>query len=148
MNDNAGAVLVVDDSKDLVRVLQVVLSRAGYRVLTALSGEAAVQVLESDPGEILLALVDVRMPGMDGPTTVRQLHSLRPGLPCVLMTGYAGSCTAESLQGTGAQAILTKPFPLDEVVFMVRELTNRGACSKGSVPCGGDHLPTDRRECS
>jgi CheY-like chemotaxis protein len=147
MREKSGAVLVVDDSDDLVRLLQVVLSGAGYRVVPASSGEEAVQVLQRDSQAIQMALVDVRMPGMDGPTTVRRLLALRPDLPCVLMTGYAGSCTTKTLEESGARAILAKPFQLEEVVFMVQALMNHRSCFGSPATYAGELLlPTDRPE--
>lgn len=63
-NNSSGRILVVDDEKDILRALEFILSREGYSVTTAVSGEEAIELLKKE--EFDLVLTDLRMPGMDG----------------------------------------------------------------------------------
>jgi signal transduction histidine kinase len=115
-------VLLVDDD-DLVRIgAEAVLKRLGYRVLAANSGEAALTILRA--GAAVDALVtDYAMPGMNGATLVQEIRRLAPGLPALLITGYAD-------KPTGIQHIplLQKPFRPNDL-----------AAHLATILCGG-HL--------
>src|SRR5690242_5804709 len=82
-------VLVVDDDARILRVVGLMLSTEGYRVLKADGPEEAVRVFEQKADEIDLLLSDVMMPGMSGPELETRLHQVRPELPVILMTGNA-----------------------------------------------------------
>ncbi len=60
-------------------------------------------------------LLDVRMPGMDGPQTLAALKRINPAVLCCFMTGYAGDYTGEGLLALGAVRLFEKPFQLDEI---------------------------------
>src|SRR4051794_25915869 len=81
------AVLVADDEVYVRAMLDAVLRRAGMRVWLAAGGGEAVAILREHGGAIDVALLDVRMPGVGGPEALRRMRELRPGLPCVFMTG-------------------------------------------------------------
>ena len=71
------------------------LEAAGFVSLVAASGDEALALIEA--GEAVDAMVsDLSMPGMDGVTTIRKVHALRPQLPCLLLTGYVGERDAWS----------------------------------------------------
>jgi DNA-binding NtrC family response regulator len=120
MNDAPNTVLVVDDCPAILQVLQAILTHAGFDVVVAENGREAVARFEADPDAIVLALVDVRMPVMDGPATVAYLHSVRPGLPCLFTSGEPGPYTREALRRFGCAGFIAKPFDVDEVVQLVR----------------------------
>ena len=85
--DEGFQILVVDDDEGLAALFEAVLEDAGYPVTTAHSGQEAVQcVSEREPALILL---DIRMPGMDGIDTFREIRRRSPGCPVIFMTGYA-----------------------------------------------------------
>lgn len=114
----ARRVLVVDD-EDLVReTLVVTLEDAGFVVLAAGSGAEALALLEAkEPVDALVS--DMSMPGMDGLALIRQVHALRPGLPAILLTGFAGE--AREL-ATGAAS---RPFSLLRKPVTVAQLIDR-----------------------
>ncbi len=122
MTQPTATLLVVDDNRGALRLLDVVLSGQGYRVRTAASGEEALALLEADPASFLAALVDVQMPNLDGPATVRRLQAVRPGLPCVFMTGEAGPHALDDLRRASGRPVLLKPFRLDDALDAVRAL--------------------------
>ena len=105
-----GATLLVVDDDDLVRTgLEMTLSDLGYRVLTAHSGKAALEILrQSEPVDVLLT--DFAMPEMNGATLTEAARRLRADLPVILMTGYADAPSAmESVTR------LHKPFSLKDL---------------------------------
>ena len=114
----ARRVLVVDD-EDLVReTLVVTLEDAGFVVLAAGSGAEALALLEAEePVDALVS--DMSMPGMDGLALIRRVHALRPGLPAILLTGFAGE--AREL-ATGAAS---RPFSLLRKPISVAQLIDR-----------------------
>ena len=104
-------ILVVDDEADIRRVARLSLTRlGGMEVVEAASGpEALQQARSSAPDAILL---DVMMPGMDGPAVLLALRAepATAGIPVVFLTAKAMTSEVERLQGLGAVGVLTKPF--------------------------------------
>jgi signal transduction histidine kinase/CheY-like chemotaxis protein len=84
----SGTVLVVDDDNDVRRMVERVLRRAGYNVITAASGPDALVRARAFSGSIDLLLTDVVMPGMTGQELIRELNADRPRLQVVFMSGY------------------------------------------------------------
>ncbi len=116
-------VLVADDDPEILDVLEFGLQREGFAVWLAGDGAQAVSLYRDHCQEIDAALLDVRMPRLDGPETLSALKEITPRVRCCFMSGYLGSYTADGLRLCGAQAILAKPFLLPEVVRVVRALT-------------------------
>lgn len=113
-------VLVVDDEPLVLCLLKVFLPRIGFTVWTADNGKEAVSLYERQGGQIDLVLLDVRMPILDGPQTLRELRRLDPNVKCCFMSGYTGLYTAENLKQMGALAVFDKPFDLDALGRMLR----------------------------
>src|SRR5258708_18286899 len=82
-------IVVVDDEPIALEFCRSTLVRAGYNVLTASSGEQALNHFKSYRSPIELALIDVVMPGMNGVELVKRLEKLNPGTRIVLMSGYS-----------------------------------------------------------
>jgi adenylate cyclase len=120
MNDEA-VILVVDDQAQNIRLLDAVLSPRGYRVLTAESGEAALDLLRTEQPDVVL--LDIMMPGMDGYEVCRRIRD-NPDtayLPVVMITA---SDIQEKVRGTeaGADDFVTKPFDQAELLARVKSL--------------------------
>jgi two-component system OmpR family response regulator len=115
------AVLIADDEGYVRALIGAVLRRAGMRVWLAAGGDEAVAILREHGGAIDVALLDVQMPGVGGPEALRRMRELRPGLPCVFMTGDAGPHDQQGLLALAGRRVLYKPFAVDEVVSAVRE---------------------------
>src|SRR4051812_20572539 len=109
----SGTVLLVEDEPMVRAVAERALTRHGYTVITADSGEAALEVLEK--GEhIDLLISDVVMPGMDGPTMVRQARKDRPEVKVLFMSGYAEEQLRDSINVDNV-SFLPKPFSVQEL---------------------------------
>ncbi len=111
-------ILVVDDEEGICDATARMLRKAGYQVLTAYGGPEALAVASRHPGAIELLLTDVRMPGLSGVELADRLRAARPGLPVLLISGYAGS-----LAGGGKDMpIVPKPFTERQLLAAVHGL--------------------------
>ena len=113
-------VLLVDDEDGVRRLAERALKRAGWTVVSAGSGEAALEMLAGRhaAGRLHAVVSDVVMPGMDGPTLVRAVRVLFPGIPAVLASGYAEEAVREDLAAEDI-AFMPKPYTLKALVAAV-----------------------------
>jgi two-component system cell cycle sensor histidine kinase/response regulator CckA len=91
----------------------------GYTVLEADSGEAALEALENGALEVDVFVSDVIMPGLDGPSWVRQAREARPEVKVVFMSGYAEDLLSEEAMPVENSVFLPKPFSLTQLTAMV-----------------------------
>jgi CheY-like chemotaxis protein len=120
-------VLVVDDEPAVISVLCYALRSHGFGVRQAADGQEALSVYRQHGPDIDLVLLDVRMPGMDGPQTLRALRDLDPDVRCCFMSGYAGGDDEAELLRLGAARVLAKPFRLEGVAAALREVLGGGS---------------------
>jgi CheY-like chemotaxis protein len=120
----APAVLVVDNEPGVRSFLQKALILNGFQVWMAGDGKTAVEIYESHRDSIAVVLMDVCMPGVDGPATLAALRSIDPGVRCCFMTGGAGDYSREDLLAGGASHVLGKPFSLAEVVRVLHQMVS------------------------
>jgi CheY-like chemotaxis protein len=116
-------VLVVDDEPAVRRLLESYLKLHGFVVWTASHGIEAVLVYRLNQKRIDIALLDVLMPGMDGPETMRALKAHDPRLCCCLMSGDTGQYTVDKLKQLGSSAFFAKPFDPKAIMEELRRLT-------------------------
>jgi CheY-like chemotaxis protein len=113
-------VLVVDDDAAVRRTTTAMLRELGHAVVEAADGPEALAVAEGTALD--LAVVDFAMPVMDGGALATALVAFRPGLPVLLLTGYADRAHADAVSGNFA-GLLAKPCSLDEIDCAVRAAT-------------------------
>lgn len=113
-----GRVLVVEDETQVREVAERFLSRAGYDVLTASDARTALDSLTSN-GPFDLVLTDSAMPGMRGEDLATEIRHIQPGLPVILMSGYADSAQPES---SAVAAFIQKPFTIPTLLAEVRRV--------------------------
>ncbi len=116
---NSASILVVDDEVDTCRNLSDILTDLGYQVDTALDGFAALELARKKPYD--LALLDLKMPGMDGLTLYRELRKLRSSTVAIVATAYAVKATAEEALAAGVWQVLAKPVDLGRLLSLVDE---------------------------
>jgi two-component system cell cycle sensor histidine kinase/response regulator CckA len=118
-------ILLVEDEQAVRAFARAALSSRGYRVLEAGSGPQALALLESREQRVDAMVTDLLMPGMDGRELADRVRQLRPGLPILFTTGYAGEeISAEGGRPEETQ-VLRKPFSDDELVLRLRETLGR-----------------------
>jgi two-component system response regulator PilR (NtrC family) len=115
--------LIVDDEQSMREWLTIALSRDGFEVESAGSGEDALKVLERTPVD--LALVDLRMAGLGGLETLRRIKQLDESTSVVIMTAYASAETAVQALKEGAYDYIIKPFKVDELRHLVQNALER-----------------------
>lgn len=117
-SENKQRILVVDDSLETLEVLQRNLSSEGYQVYTAPSVDAALEVLDVEP--IDLVVTDYRMPKVDGLTLVRHVRENIKNAEVLMITGYASIGGAVEAVKFGAEDYLAKPFTDEELLSAVK----------------------------
>jgi DNA-binding NtrC family response regulator len=121
-------VLVVDDDPAMLGLLHAVLLREGFTPWLAENGQVAQEVYERHRAEIAVVLLDVCMPGLDGPQTMAALQRINPDVACCFMSGHTGGYSPEDLRARGALHFFEKPFSLDEIGRVLRQIGTR--CGK------------------
>lgn len=94
----------------------------GLQPFLAASGAEAVEIYRREAEKIGVVLLDIRMPGMDGPETLEALRRLNPQLRCCFMSGDPGEYTFEDLRRRGALRLFSKPLPLRELFAALQGL--------------------------
>jgi len=110
--------LIVDDDQVARELLAETLGREGYRVRVAGGGAEALGLAGAEPFD--MALVDLRMPDLDGLAVLKQLAMIQPDLPVVILTAFATIETAIAAVNAGAFDYLSKPFRMEEIKLVVR----------------------------
>jgi DNA-binding NtrC family response regulator len=136
LQTRVATVLVVDDEPGICRALSVYLTSEGHRAITAGSGEEALRILGQERPN--LALIDLRLPGMDGLDLLKRMKRARQDLEIVLITAFGGTDAAIQAAQAGAYAYLPKPFDLEEVGKIVRRTMARLPVSV--LPADGPNL--------
>ena len=113
-------VLVVDDQPEILNLLEDVLRVAGYEVAKAQSGDDALRVLAEASFD--LVITDLGMPGMSGWELARETRSQSPDIRVLLLTGWAATLDPEEIRRNGVNATLKKPFEMDELLRVVRDV--------------------------
>ena len=115
-----GRVLIVDDEKNMRKTLAAILSDEGYEVATAATGEEAVLMCSKEGYDIVL--MDVRMPGIDGVETFRQIRRHQEGVRIILMSAYSVEHLRDVALDEGAIAFLSKPLDVRKVIHLMGEV--------------------------
>jgi CheY-like chemotaxis protein len=111
-------VLMVDDEAQFRATTERILTRRGFDTLLAGSGEEAIDKLREDPDVVVL---DIKMPGMDGHETLREIKNRKPDLPVIMLTGHGALPSALEAREKGAYDYLTKPCDIDTLATKIIE---------------------------
>jgi DNA-binding NtrC family response regulator len=112
-------VLLVDDEEKFVTSNAKLLSKRGYDILTALDAKQALKTLETH--DVHVAILDVRMPGMDGMALLKEIKTRFPLTEVVMLTGHATFESAVSGLKIGASDYLMKPCQISELIQKIEE---------------------------
>lgn len=115
----AARILIIDDDENIRKVLETILEDEGYIVETA---ETAKQGIEkSETAFYNLALIDVRLPNMEGIELLSKLRTTKPKMRKIIVTGYPTLQNAVAAVNKGADAYVMKPFEVDKILQTIRE---------------------------
>lgn len=110
-------ILVVDDDDLIRRTVEKLLSRQGFTVTLAESGEQAVEMAASQAFDMVIS--DVRMPGIDGVETIKRIREQQPNICAIIITGYASEETPVHALRIGVQDYIFKPFDVETFLHSV-----------------------------
>lgn len=131
------AILVVDDDRAVLRLVESCLKVRGFNALTAATAQAARKLFRARKDDIELLVADIRMPGTDGPTLARQLLEEKPDLSVLFMSGFAQDDWPETAF-IRRFAFIGKPFTPGLLIRTVQDLLAQEQAS------GSGHPPAAR----
>ena len=111
--------MVVDDEERFLSTTQKLLARKGYDVVTAASGGEALEKIRAQ--NIHVVILDVKMPGMDGNATLKEIKRQYPLVEVIMLTGHATMESAIDGLKSGAIDYLMKPADIDEIILKAEE---------------------------
>jgi CheY-like chemotaxis protein len=117
MSTRERAILIVDDEVDTCQNLVDILTDLGHHVDMAHDGPSALELVRRRPYDV--ALLDLKMPGMDGLTLYREIKKLRADTVAIVVTAYAGGDTAEQALAAGAWHVVAKPVDFPRLLALV-----------------------------
>ena len=115
-------ILVVDDEAAICETTKTSLETYNYKVLTASDGIEAVALYVQHREEISLVLVDMMMPSMDGPTTIRTLQKINPLVKIIAVSGLTSSDKVAAAASAGVKTFLEKPYTAKELLQTINEV--------------------------
>jgi two-component system cell cycle sensor histidine kinase/response regulator CckA len=118
-------VLLIDDEETVIAVGSRMLERLGYTVVVARDGREGVELAQTHPGPIDMALLDMGMPVMGGKEAYPLLMEARPGMKVLICSGYELDTTAQEVLDAGAQGFIHKPFRFRELAAELREILDQ-----------------------
>jgi DNA-binding NtrC family response regulator len=112
-------ILIVDDDENIRKVLQAILEDEGYKVETAETAKKGIE--RSEKAFYNLALIDVRLPDMEGIELLSKLRGTKPKMRKIIVTGHPTLQNAVSAVNKGADAYVVKPFDMEKILQTIRE---------------------------
>jgi len=124
-------ILVADDEKSMREFLDIMLKKEGYKVALASNGEEVLKLIEKDIFD--LALVDIRMPKLDGISALKRIKSFSPETIVIIITAYASADTAIKAMKEGAYDYITKPFKIEEIKLIIKNALEKKQLQKENM---------------
>ncbi|MGQ3127980.1 sigma 54-interacting transcriptional regulator [Variovorax sp.] len=141
MSTSGARLLVVDDDPDMLRLLSMRLSSAGYQVTAVTSAETALTQLEIEHPQLVLS--DVRLPGRDGLALFDEIRKRHPSLPVILLTAHGTIPDAVEATARGVFTYLTKPYDGRELLDKIAQALALGAPATVPSKTGDDSWRVD-----
>ena len=114
-----GRIVIVDDDPDILEAIHQFLAKRKFEIHTATTGEEALLLIRAVRPH--LVLLDIRLPGLDGIETLREIRRFDSTVGVIMMTGYDVSERGPALMAMGAKHVMGKPLELSELDRMLRE---------------------------
>lgn len=113
-------ILVIDDEEDVRNFFRVILQKEGYEVITAINGIEGVEKAKVYREQIQLIILDIKMPGLNGIETLRQIRKILSDVPVIISTGYSEDSIDTSDPELKINDFLTKPFGTKEILRKIK----------------------------
>jgi signal transduction histidine kinase len=121
-----GTILLIDDEKMILEVGLELLEELGYTVLSAMSGQEAIDVFQKDQDNIDLVIMDMIMPGMGGGETFDRLKEINPEVKVLLSSGYSINGQATKIIRRGCDGFIQKPFNMNQLAEKIQKILVNG----------------------
>jgi len=121
--ERKGSILVVDDDPSIRKVLAAILEEKGYNVEAVDTGGKAIR--KSKTGFYNLALIDIRLPDMEGIELLTQMKQTVPHMVKIMITGYPSLQNAVEALNMGAEAYIIKPLDIDDALSVIENLLKK-----------------------
>ncbi|MFQ5633449.1 MAG: response regulator, partial [bacterium] len=121
----AGTILVVDDEETVRKMTRRILELVGFTVLTANDGLEGIEIFHQYTDEIILVLLDLTMPRLNGEETLRELYKIREDVPVILLSGYSEQEALKRTHFLRSSGFIQKPFHVDSLAAKVDEVLKR-----------------------
>jgi CheY-like chemotaxis protein len=128
IENGSETVLLVDDEPMIIEVGREMLSALGYEVLTAASGQEAINAYSENKDLIDLLMIDMIMPHMNGGELFDRLKDINPTARVLLCSGYSIDGQAREILDRGCEGFIQKPFNMSQLSLKIREILNCGVC--------------------
>ena len=115
-------VLIADDEINIRRVLEAILRRDGYEVVTAANGEEALAGMSR---EVNTVITDLKMPGIDGIEVLKRVKQSRPEIEVIILTGHGSEQDRKTCEDLGAFAYLQKPVDIDVLTETLKKANEK-----------------------
>jgi len=119
----SSSILIVDDDQSLREMLEILLTREGYKAVTAASGPEALELFKKAPFSVVLT--DIRMRPMDGLSLLKEIKALRPQTEVIMISAYANQETAIEAMNEGAYDFFPKPFDNKELIQVIKDALSK-----------------------
>ena len=119
-------ILLVDDEKEIVQMVQLTLERLGYRVAVRTSSVEALEAFRAKPDEYDLVITDMTMPNMNGGELASRLLEIRADIPVILCTGFSELLHEKKLKEIGIREHVMKPIDRDKISRTIRKVLDEG----------------------
>jgi two-component system response regulator PilR (NtrC family) len=124
-------ILVADDEQSMREFLDIMLKKEGYKVSLASNGEEVAKLVENDLFD--LVLLDIRMPKLDGISTLKKIKASTPETIVIMITAYASADTAIKAMKEGAYDYITKPFKVEEIKLIIKNALEKKNLQKENI---------------
>jgi two-component system response regulator PilR (NtrC family) len=124
-------ILVADDEQSMREFLDIMLKKEGYKVSLASNGEEVVKLMDNDLFD--LVLLDIRMPKLDGISTLKKIKAIAPETVVIMITAYASADTAIKAMKEGAYDYITKPFKVEEIKLIINNALEKKNLQKENI---------------
>ena len=118
----SGTILMIEDEEVVIEVTQAMLEMLGYRVMVAKTGKDAIHIAETFDGQIDLALLDIKLPDIDGRNIYPLIMKARSNLKVIVCSGYSIDGPAREILDAGAQDFIQKPFSVSALSEKLKEV--------------------------
>jgi DNA-binding NtrC family response regulator len=112
-------ILIIDDEKSVLDMLNVVFKKEGYRVKKSLSAQKALELIDEEDFDLILS--DIRLPQISGMELLRKIKEIKPGIPVIMITAYGTIKQAVEAFKAGAIDYVVKPFDVEELKIVVSQ---------------------------